>query len=54
MWKDDSLIPRDTNEAKDGDIFKIIMPWVLEKEEEEKQEKPQKTKAKPMAKPAKG
>jgi len=29
LWKDETLQPREIGE-KDGDIFKIIMPWVQE------------------------
>ena len=41
LWKDSTLIPRELNEERDGDIFKIIMPWVAEKEEEEKRQNQQ-------------
>ena len=40
------MLPRELTE-KDGDIFKIIMPWVAEQAEEEKLEKKPETKAKP-------
>lgn len=36
LWYDESLVPRD---LEDGEtIFNIVMPWVKEKEEEEKKE----------------
>lgn len=35
LWKDETLQPREIGE-KDGDIFKIIMPWVQEQEDEKK------------------
>jgi len=36
LWKDATLHPRELVPGKEDDIFKIIMPWVSEKEEEEK------------------
>jgi hypothetical protein len=50
LWRDASLKPRDLIPAKDGDIFQVIMPWVADRELEERKSldsfAPKKTKAK--------
>ena len=35
LWRDQSMMPRQFEENEESDIFKIIMPWVAEKQEEE-------------------
>lgn len=44
LWKDEAMRPRELNPTRDGDIFKVIMPWLEEKKEEEAN-KPKKLKA---------
>jgi hypothetical protein len=42
LWKDESLKPRELHPTRDGDIFKVLMPWLDERKAELQQNKPKK------------
>ena len=37
LWRDQTLQPRALETDKEGDIFSIIMPWVPDKEKEDRE-----------------
>lgn len=36
LWRDQTLLPKFVEVEKEGDIFTIIMPWVKEQQDEDK------------------